>query len=130
MTNAAGNRRRFERLNVPPMYTPVSIRLAGERKFKREGHSYDLSEGGVQFEIDDFIAPGTTVGIRIELPNSFGGEADADREVFVTGNVVWADESEPGPVRLAVAFTKFATEGDRERLLARIRTVVRRRNAA
>ncbi|GJQ28198.1 MAG: hypothetical protein HBSAPP03_00820 [Phycisphaerae bacterium] len=130
MTNAAGNRRRFERLNVPPMYTPVSVRLAGERKFRRDGHSYDLSEGGIQFELDDYIAPGTTVGLRIELPASFGGEADSQREVFVTGNVVWADESEPGPVRLAVAFTKFASEADRDRLLARLRVVIRRRNAA
>lgn len=130
MTFAYSNRRRHERLAVPPMYTPVSVRLLSEEKFTRDGHSYDVSEGGVQFELDEAIAPGTTVAIRIELPNSFGNDPQAAREVYAVGNVVWADESEPGPVRLAVAFTRFASEEDREALLTRIRSAVRARNAA
>ncbi|CAG0999193.1 hypothetical protein PHYC_02761 [Phycisphaerales bacterium] len=130
MTLGNSNRRRHERLAVPPMYTPVAVRLMNEQKFTREGHSYDVSEGGVQFELDEAIAPGTTVAVRIELPNSFGADPEAAREVYAVGNVVWVDDSEPGPVRLAVVFTRFASEQDREALLTRIRSAVRTRNAA
>jgi len=125
------NRRRYERLSVPPMYTPVAVRPVLESGPASDGHTYDLSEGGLQFELDHAICPGTPVIVKMELPRSFGADAEADRrDVVAFGNVVWADDSEPGPVRMAVVFTKFASEGDRQRLLERIRRVAKSRAAA
>jgi hypothetical protein len=100
------------------MYTGVSVRLMDNEKFTLEGHGYDVSEGGIQFELDRGIEPGTPVAMQIALPQSFWGTDEGPgRAVFVFGNVVWADDSEPGPVRMAVVFTRFARAGDRERLL-------------
>jgi hypothetical protein len=111
------NRRQHERYEVAPMYTHVGVTVAGARE-PFAGHSYDVSEGGVQLELDDVIEPGTPVSIELVLPFVGGLRlADEERIVRVTGNVVWVDDSEPGPVRLAVAFTKFASEADRVRLL-------------
>ena len=108
------NRRRHERFCLLPMYTPVTIRvLDGEREF--QGHAYDISEGGVRFELDGPVAPGTPVALLVHL----AGEFQSEHMVIVHANIVWVDESpdEPGPVRMAAAFTRFARAGDRERLL-------------
>lgn len=128
-SGSCDNRRKFERLELPPMYTGVSVELPNGLLL--EGHAYDLSEGGVQFELDEPVAPGTPVVIRLELPSSFGGEGQpATATVSVTGNIVWNDTSEPGPARLAAAFTRFATPADRNRLLIRLASVGRTRRAA
>lgn len=113
------NRRRFERFALMPMYTPVAVRPDGEDSFRFEGHAYDISEGGLQFEIDEHIAPGTRVTVRFSLPTPCD---TGEESVFATGNVVWNDDDdvEQGPVRIAVAFTEFATPGDHERLLRRL----------
>jgi hypothetical protein len=130
MLDANSNRRRFERLSLPAAYTPVQVRLLENEKFTLEGHAYDLSEGGCQFELDHPIAPGTPIAMQIELPTQFGEvETGPGRAVFVLGNVVWLDDSEPGPVRMAVAFTRFARAGDRERLEARLSRALSRRAA-
>jgi c-di-GMP-binding flagellar brake protein YcgR len=129
--NGSINRRRHERLDVPPMYTAIAVRPADARGYKMEGHAYDLSEGGVQFEVDEALAPGTPVAVRIELPNSVGLDTgDIEPPIVVFGNVVWLDDSEPGPVRQAVAFTRFASEMDRARLVARLDRAKRTRRAA
>ena len=123
------NRRQHERYEVAPMYTHVGVSVAGSRE-PFAGHSYDVSEGGLQIELDDVIEPGTPVSIELVLP--YVGAlrlADDDRIVRVTGNVVWVDASEPGPVRLAVAFTKFASEADRVRLLSQLKGRAVRRAA-
>jgi hypothetical protein len=106
-----------------PGYTPVSVgRLTGNRK-PLEGHSYDICEGGVQFELDRPIKPGTEVSIQITLPED---PRDPDsttltgRSVMAYGNVVWMDNTEPGPVRMAATFSRFFNEGDRERMLSRL----------
>lgn len=112
------NRRRFERFSTRPMYTPVVVRLAGLPV--GEGHAYDISEGGVRFELDAPIPPGTPVEMTITLP---GRSPETDRRIAVAANVVWArrDPDEPGPVQMAAAFTRFAA-ADRERLLANLNT--------
>mgnify|MGYP000926715538 FL=1 len=117
------NRRHFERFRTQPMYTPVCLRTLDNEHFTFEGHAYDISEGGVQFELDRGIDPGTPVAVQITLPS--GGLADdpgPGRSIFVFGNVIWLDDSEPGPVRMAVVFTSFARLGDRERLLRQLGT--------
>lgn len=120
-------RRRFPRFEVKPMYTSVSVRLLDSERFTEEGHGYDISEGGCRFELDRAIAPGTGIAMQIMLPtmqNRIGGKVTGPgRAVFVFGNVVWLeDDAEPGPARMAVAFTRFARQGDRERLLGELRT--------
>src|SRR5438309_785439 len=85
------NRRRFERLRLQPMYTTLTLcRLDNQRIL--EGHSYDISEGGVQFELDEPVEAGTPVAIEIALPRAGRGPTTIE----VLGNVVWMDESEPG----------------------------------
>jgi hypothetical protein len=126
------NRRQFERFRVTPSYTAIALRLLDEPAFSQFGHTYDLSEGGVQFEVDRALEPGTQVALRIDLPEallSAAGDIGPGRAVFVFGNIVWMDDSEPGPVRMAVAFTRFARAGDRERLTRTFSSGVLRRAA-
>ena len=113
MTTPFVNRRRFERFAMRPMYTPMAARLLHEPDFAREGHVYDIGEGGIRFELDDAILPGSPVAVRITIP---GPEGQATIHAF--GNVVWIDDDEVnGPVRMAAVFTSFATPADKQRLL-------------
>lgn len=111
------NRRRHERFGVRPMYTSISVRLRSDPATERQGHAYDVSEGGVRFELDGPIPAGTPVDLAVNLP----GPGD-DRTVHAFGNVVWVsvDPDEPGPVRMAAAFTGFASRRDRDLLLGRL----------
>jgi hypothetical protein len=113
------NRRRFERFALRPMYTRVVVRLVADQSYDFEGHAYDVSEGGIRFELDRPIDPGTPVAIQVTLP---GAAAEGGWSVFVFANVIWVDEDadEPGPVRMAAAFTRFARAGDKERLLSQL----------
>lgn len=123
------NRRRHPRVATPAMYTAVALRLVGQKRFTHEGHAYDVSEGGMQFELDRAIPAGTPVEARLELPVSFG-DSTATCAVTVFGNVVWADESEPGPARMAVAFTRFADAVEGATFLTRLNASCGRRRAA
>lgn len=105
------------------MYTPIEVKPQRSVSAALQGHTYDISEGGAQFELDKPIPPGTPLEIDIILPMSAcPGEApdEPTRAIKVFGNVVWVDESEPGPARMAVVFTKFAQAADRDRLLNRL----------
>lgn len=111
------NRRRFPRFVVKPMYTPVSVRALDEEGFLREGHAYDISEGGVRFELDRPLPVGTPVAMQITLPSD-GFDMGTSRTILVFGTVIWLeDEEDPPPVRCAVNFTGFARVGDRDRLV-------------
>jgi hypothetical protein len=116
----AVNRRRFERFVLPVMYTPIRVKtpMSGPAM---EGHAYDVSEGGVQFELDHAVKPGTSATVAIVLPADPAAPLnESERTVIAVGNVVWLDDSEPGPVRMALAFTKFASQADRDRLMRQI----------
>jgi len=119
MNNQSINRRQFERFRVNPGYTAVSVRVEpDEQGFTRDGHVYDLSEGGVQFELDFPIEAGSTVSMKIEVPWSTPiSDAGNDGSVYVTGNVVWTDTEEPGAARMALAITRYDRAGDKERLI-------------
>lgn len=104
---------------LPVGYTPIAVRRLDENDFKLEGHAYDISEGGVQFELDQGIEPGTAVAVRIHLP-TLVGDVGPGRAVFAFGNVVWNDDEDVGPVRLAIAFSSFARDGDAERLMRQV----------
>ncbi|MCC6659465.1 MAG: PilZ domain-containing protein [Phycisphaerales bacterium] len=114
------NRRGHERFAMHPMYTPVRVRLAPDSAVDLEGHAYDISEGGVRFELDEAIAPGTPLTMRIAVPAGSGNLAP--QAVCVRANVVWLDNDpdEPGPVRMAAVFTRFDNPADRGRLLAQL----------
>lgn len=112
------NRRRFERFAVSPMYTDVKVCSLASVLPTLDGHAYDVSEGGVQFELDSILPPGTPVAMELTFPGSVYDDLEPRANtVVVVGNIVWADDSEPGPVRMAVAITRYARETDRERLL-------------
>ncbi len=114
------DRREYARFRVNPGYTPVEARIHPEERFTLAGHVYDLSEGGVCFELDHPVPPGTRVSLKIDLPaHAAARVADhgPGRAVFVTGNVVWCDLDEPGASRMAVAITRYDRAGDRERLI-------------
>lgn len=111
------NRRQHERFALAPMYTPIMARLLENEEYTLEGHAYNISEGGVQFELDHPVAPGTTIALQITLPvGAASDDIGPGRSVFVFANVVWTDDEEPGPVRMAATFTRFARLGDQERL--------------
>lgn len=114
-------RRRFDRYDLPAMYSRLLVRTLDSDEFEWEGHAYDISEGGVQFELDRAIAPGTPIAMRIDLPQSAYERSTSRRSVFAFANVVWIeDEDELGPVRLAAVFTRFCREGDLEALRKKI----------
>ena len=110
-------RRRFERFIASPMHHGVTLATndGGEARIL-EGHAYDISEGGACIEIDERIKPGTNVSVGIHVPPGF--DAGQSGEITANGRVVWnaSDESEPGPVRMAVVFLSFPNHAQRERL--------------
>ncbi len=99
------------------MYTPVRVRVADGGRGALDGHCYDVSAGGLQFELDHAVPAGTAIVVDLVLPALPGGECAARRAVRAMANVVWTDESEPGPVRMAAAFTGFASDEDRRALV-------------
>ncbi len=119
----ARERRQHPRFVLPSMYTAVAVRPLDRDRFQWEGHAYDLSEGGMRFEIDHPIAPGTPVALRLQLPGAGMLRVAERRPVYAFGNVVWIEEDDvdqPGPVRMACVFSRFLQPGDKERLLKRL----------
>ena len=80
-----------------------------------EGHGYDISMSGMRFELDEELPVGSEVTVHVHPP------AEAD-PIVMRGTVVrvFAHDDDPGPRRMAVQFTSFATPRDRERLARRI----------
>jgi hypothetical protein len=115
------------------MYSAIEVKLASDSQDGMAGHAYDISRGGVSFELDHAIEPGTPVYLRLSLPEWLQGLADGDNDrtsVHVRGTVVWVDDDGvPGPVRMAAAFTSFDSVGEFD-LLDRTLTVRRYASAA
>jgi hypothetical protein len=105
------------------MYAPVAVRLLSDDQFTHQGHAYDISEGGLRFELDRPIDPGTRVAVQVTLPGPAAGAEGPGRSVFAFANIVrQQDEDEPGPARMAAVFSGFAREGDRERLQRQLKS--------
>lgn len=104
--------RQTPRLRLPAMYTLIRVRKKGKNRFNQTGYIYDISQTGMRFELDDAMEPGTEVEFRALLPGSQTTTFSA------AGHLVRIhdDIDEPGPVRMAVAFDKFKTVIDREKL--------------
>ena len=127
--NHEENRRAQERYIASPMHHAISVRPFTEDHFVYNGHAYDISEGGICFELDDPIEPGEMVGLMVHLPIGF--DRGPGRAVFATGRVVWlSDVTEPGPVRMGVVFHDFTRAGDQDRLRRFLHQGIQRSAAA
>src|SRR5262249_14761774 len=112
---------KFPRFRLPLGYTQVLVRTLDSEKFDIEGYAYDLSEGGMRFELDRPIKPGTQVAMQLLLPGMQESTEGPGRALFVFANIVWIeDEEEPGPVKMAAVFARFARIEDHARLLEHI----------
>lgn len=100
------------------MYTQVKVRQLDELTFNEQGHAYDISLGGLRFELDTPIEPGTRIAVQIQLP----GSALLDRKAifaFATVVRVFEDDLEArGPVRIAAVFETFSSPDAEQRLQA------------
>jgi hypothetical protein len=115
------NRRLHTRFTLPAMYAPVAVRLMDDEQFTFTGHAYDISEGGLRFELDRGIDAGTQVAVQVTLPGEVKPEDGPSRSVFAFANIVrLQDDDEPGPVRMAAVFSRFAREADRQRLVKQL----------
>ncbi len=117
------NRRAHTRYAVPSYYTGVAVRAADAEGFHLDGHAYDLSIGGMRFELDEALEPGSRIVCRIELPCGATEDAVDHWDVFVSATVVWIepdDLEQPGPVRMACVFNTFANVEDERRLERRL----------
>ena len=110
--NTSGTgQRQHTRYTVPAMYSLIRARTRTEAHFAHNGHIYDVSLGGMRFELDDAIEPGTQLDVRAMLPG-------AEHVTFrATGTVVRLhndDCDDRGPTRMGLAFERFKSQADRE----------------
>ncbi|MEM9082231.1 MAG: PilZ domain-containing protein [Planctomycetota bacterium] len=118
MLNGA-ERRIHQRYTLPSSYTEIAIRPFDKDEFNLMGHAYDISEGGIRFELDQPIEPGTRIGIRIMLPRATMTQTTEKRAIFAMGNLVWTNHDDielGGPIRMACTITRFMQPGDLEML--------------
>lgn len=118
-------RRRHPRYVLPSMYTEVEIRPLDSDRFEWKGHAYDISEGGMRFELDRGIEPGSQVAARLQLPGAGQLTIVDRRPVYAFANVVWVEEDDleqGGPVRMACVFARFVLPDDLHRLRQRLKT--------
>ncbi len=117
------DRRRHPRFVLPSMYTEVEARSLDTEKFEWKGHAYDVSQGGMRFELDTPIEPGTRIALRLQLPGAQHLKITDRRPVYVFANVVWIEEDDieqGGPIRMACVFSQFVLPGDEARLRTRL----------
>lgn len=108
--NEQVNQRQSPRARLAAMYTHLRVRPAGDSRYRWSGYVYDISESGMRFELDDQVAHGTPLEVRMTLPGN------APTTLAATGTVVRTHDDEPGPVRMGLHFDDFRTEADRRRL--------------
>ncbi len=105
-------RREHKRIRVQPMYTAVTACPSDrDNDLRLEGHVYDISKGGVRIELDEALDPGEMVALQLVLPG-------APSVVEASASVVWVHDEydDPGPRRMALQFTGFPNNHDRDRL--------------
>jgi len=112
MSGQEKKRRGHERIRMQPMYTAVTACLSKRGDDLRlEGHVYDISMGGVRIELDRPLDPGEVVALHLVLPGT-------QSPVLASASVVWVHDEydDPGPRRMALQFTGFPNNADRDRL--------------
>lgn len=113
-------RRGYTRYTMPSMYTSLVVRPVGIDGPPLEGHVYDLSEGGIRFEVDRQLVPGTEVELDISLP---GPSAPGAASLRAVARVVRLEEDDldgAGPVRTSCAFSAFADDLTHEALVRQL----------
>lgn len=120
-------RRRHPRVAFAPMYTSIRARTLDSEEFVYEGCAYDISEGGLRFELDRPLEPGSTIAIQMTLPSTGANDSFiAQRTVWAFVNVVWLeDEDQPGPWKMAGVFASFARDRDLRTLRAHLARRIR-----
>lgn len=119
------DRRRHERFTVDPMYSAVAVSLSRPRTGHQmvagehvdghveghvDGHVYEVSLGGIRFELDQPLPVGTRVSVEVTLPG-------CTKPICAEGRIVrvFDEIDDPGPRRMVVEFETFAA-GARESL--------------
>lgn len=119
--DALDDRRRHVRFALEPMYSHVVVRRVDAPDHTIEGHAYDISGGGVRFELDEAISPGLRVLIRIDLPQTATERSTERRSIYAFANIVWLEDDDPfGPCQMAAVFTEFARPSDEAMLQSRL----------
>jgi c-di-GMP-binding flagellar brake protein YcgR len=95
------------------MYTLLRVRPIGQERYCWSGHIYDLSLGGMRFELDTSLPPGTQVELRALLPGTQHLTVRAVGRVVRQHN---AQTGERGPARMGFCFERFESRLDHERL--------------
>lgn len=106
------DQRQHPRIKVPAMYTLIRARVQGSTRYNWTGHIYDVSLGGVRFELDMPIEVGTELEIRGMLPGS------GHTTFRAVGRVarVHTEEGDHGPAIMGLQFESFQSPMDRHRL--------------
>lgn len=112
ITETSRDQRQHPRIKVPAMYTLIRARVLGSTRYNWTGHIYDVSLGGVRFELDMPIQPGTQLEIRGMLP----GSGHTTFRAVGTVTRTHSDTNEPGPTIMGLAFESFQSPMDRHRL--------------
>lgn len=110
-STAQHEQREYPRLKLPVGYAAIRARRDGRRTFALSGHAYDLSWGGLRFELDEPIAVGEPLEVELDLP---GDSAHPVRLRVVC--VRHPDPDEVGPARIAAAIVALPSEVDRQTL--------------
>jgi c-di-GMP-binding flagellar brake protein YcgR len=102
------------------MYTAVTARRGQAAISSLHGHVYDISATGVRIELDEALHPGECVVLNLDLPG-------AQMSVNASASVVWVNDpqDDPGPRRMALRFTSFSAQADRDRLISYLGTADR-----
>jgi len=96
--------RRHTRIGLPVGYAAVRATPVGRKKSERRGHVYDLSEGGMRFELDAALDLDEPIEVELDLPSSEGPVA-----IRARGSAVrFHDEPDdgPGPIRMGMQFDR------------------------
>ena len=105
------DKRRHPRYRLDAPYTFVRIRLPGQRHFELTGHAYDVSRGGLRFELDDALPAGQRIDMELTLPKL------GRTPLRARGRVVRLhDPDELGPIRMGAVFTTMRSSADQRRL--------------
>lgn len=105
------DRRSHDRFVVEPMYSGVRATPRGRSSEEAlDGHVYEISLGGMRFELDEPLPRESFVAVEISLPG-------CTTPICVEGRVlrVFDVVDDPGPRRMVLEFETFAA-GARESL--------------
>lgn len=111
LEDALSEARSTTRIKLPPMYTLVRVKPQGDSRYRWTGYIYDISAGGMRFELDAPIDP----GIRLEIKAMLPGVTHTTIRAAGTVVRIHDDDHTPGPMRMGMTFDAFI-ETDRQKL--------------